>query len=484
MPAASGFTATNVLNKTANDPLLTDVIKIDKQIGKGAFGVVFLGRTRSSGEPVAVKSISKAKLVCKEDVKDVQGEVAIMNHVCGHHHVVTLRSTHEDKDYVHIVMELCEGGELFDAIVESGSFSEKKAAGVFRKMVETVHHCHELGVMHRDLKPENFLLTAKGEGGDLKLTDFGLGVFFKPGEKFRDLVGSPYYVAPEVLRKHYSHEADMWSLGVILYILLSGLPPFWGDTEDQIFKMVLKGHVDFQSEPWPHISEAAKDCVKRLLDMDPAKRLTTEQVLQHPWLHKEGVALDKPLDSVVLKRMRQFAQMNKLKKMALMVVGQNLSEDELEGLKSLFKSIDSDNSGTITVEELRKALAQWGHKIQDTELQQLLAFADVDGNGTIDYNEFVAATMHFSKLEKEEVLQKAFKQLDTDDSGTISSDELAAMLKQFGIFEDAKDMLASADTNGDGQIDYAEFSWLLRNNNDGLKLSGRAASKAMMGRFF
>lgn len=132
---------------------------------------------------------------------------------------------------MHIVMDLCAGGELFDSIVEAGNFSEKKAAQVFRKMVEVVHHCHELGVMHRDLKPENFLLTSKGADAELKLTDFGLGVFFKPGERFRDLVGSPYYVAPEVLRKNYSHEADMWSLGVILYILLSGLPPFWGDTE-------------------------------------------------------------------------------------------------------------------------------------------------------------------------------------------------------------------------------------------------------------
>eukprot|EP00882_Tetradesmus_deserticola_P027784 GHRQ01030911.1.p1 GENE.GHRQ01030911.1~~GHRQ01030911.1.p1 ORF type:complete len:225 (+),score=63.93 GHRQ01030911.1:3-677(+) len=145
-------------------------------------------------------------------------------------------------------------------------------------MVEVVNHCHELGVMHRDLKPENFLLTGKGADAELKLTDFGLSVFFKHNERFRDLVGSPYYVAPEVLRKNYSYEADMWSLGVILYILLSGLPPFWGDTEDQIFKMVLKGAIDFKSEPWPKISDAAKDCVKQLLEMDPAKRATSEQV--------------------------------------------------------------------------------------------------------------------------------------------------------------------------------------------------------------
>eukprot|EP00878_Enallax_costatus_P019301 GHUV01020361.1.p1 GENE.GHUV01020361.1~~GHUV01020361.1.p1 ORF type:complete len:411 (+),score=150.67 GHUV01020361.1:34-1233(+) len=369
------------------------------------------------------------------------------------------------------------------SLINYSTGSCAQAAVIFRKMVEVVNHCHELGVMHRDLKPENFLLTSKTADGELKLTDFGLGVFFKHGERFRDLVGSPYYVAPEVLRKNYSHEADMWSLGVILYILLSGLPPFWGDTEDQIFKMVLKGAIDFKSDPWPRISDAAKDCVKRLLEMDASKRATAEQILKHDWLVKEGIALDIEMDSVVLRRMKQFAQMNKLKKMALMVVGQNLSPDELSGLRELFKSIDADSSGTITVEEMRRALQHWGHKISDAELQSLMAIADVDGDGLIDYNEFVAATMHLSKLEKEELLQKAFKQLDVDGSGTISIEELSDALRQFGIYDDAKDLLAQADTNGDGQIDYAEFSWMLRNHNDSLQGSARNEIKGQLAKF-
>lgn len=473
----------NILGKGPNDPKLDELYVLDKQIGKGAFGVVRLGHNKATNEPVAVKSISKAKLTCKEDIQDVQAEVAIMNLVAGHGNVVMLESTHEDKDYVHIVMELCQGGELFDHIVEAQHFTERKAAQIFRKMVEVVNHCHELGVMHRDLKPENFLLTSKAEG-DLKLTDFGLGVFFKHGERFRDLVGSPYYVAPEVLRKNYSHQADMWSLGVILYILLSGLPPFWGDTEDQIFRMVLKGQIDFKSDPWPKISEAAKDCVRKLLEMDASKRATSEQILKHDWLVKEGVGYDISLDSVVLKRMKQFAQMNKLKKMALMVVGQNLNTDELQGLAKLFKSIDADGSGTITVEELKKALQDWGHRIHDDELKSLMAIADVDGDGLIDYNEFVAATMHVSKLEKEELLQKAFKQLDKDGSGTISMDELTEACRHFGIYDDAKELLQSADTNGDGLIDYAEFSWLLRNQNENLKHSARAEAKGQLSKFF
>eukprot|EP00803_Ostreobium_quekettii_P009919 evm.model.scf_2513EXC.1 EVM.evm.TU.scf_2513EXC.1 scf_2513EXC:242-4351(+) len=449
--------------------MLEDCYSLADVVGKGAFGVVRAGKDKRGSEKIACKSISKAKLVCKEDVEDVRTEVAIMNHVAGHINVVTLRSTHEDANCVHLVMELCEGGELFDSVVDGGAYSEKKAANTFRKMVDVVRHCHELGVMHRDLKPENFLLTNKQADAELKLTDFGLGVFFKHGEGFRDVVGSPYYVAPEVLRKNYSHQADMWSLGVILYILLSGLPPFWGDTEEQIFKMALKGHLDFETDPWPKLSDASKDCVRKLLELDPARRATAADILHHPWLKMEGFVEDVPIDSVVLQRIRGFAAMNRMKKMALMVVGQNLSPEEIKGLKELFKAIDVDNSGTITVDELKNAIQKWGHKIKMDEIQKIIEIADIDGNGVIDYNEFVAATMHLSKLEKEEVVQKAFLDFDKDGNGCITEDELREVLDHLGISDDVHALIQEADKNHDGSIDYQEFLALMRTNdcNDG-----------------
>ncbi|VAH29599.1 unnamed protein product [Triticum turgidum subsp. durum] len=188
---------------------------------------------------------------------------------------------------------------------------------------------------------------------------------------YRDIVGSAYYVAPEVLRRNYGKEIDVWSAGVILYILLSGVPPFWAETEKGIFDAILQGEIDFESQPWPSISESAKDLVRKMLAQDPKKRISSAQVLQHPWL-REGEASDKPIDSAVLSRMKQFRAMNKLKKMALKVIASNLNEEEIKGLKQMFMNMDTDNSGTITYEELKAGLAKLGSKLSEAEVKQLM----------------------------------------------------------------------------------------------------------------
>lgn len=291
----------------------------DKVLGKGNFGVVHLVYDKRTGEALACKSISKRKLVTSDDVEDVRREVQILQHLSGHQNVVQLKGTYEDKSYIHMVMEACAGGELFDRIAEKGHFSEKQAAEVMRTIVSVVHHCHTMNVIHRDLKPENFLLTGKGPDGILKATDFGLSRFFKEGAVLDEIVGSPFYVAPEVLRRSYGKEADIWSCGVIMYILLCGWPPFHGENTQQIFKHIMSQPLDLKSDPWPRISDAAKDCVKRMLARDPKKRLTAEQVLKHPWMKENGVASDAPFIPEVLTRMRQFTKMNKLKKEALKV---------------------------------------------------------------------------------------------------------------------------------------------------------------------
>ncbi|CAN6350057.1 unnamed protein product [Urochloa humidicola] len=438
-----------------------------RELGRGQFGVTYLATHKPTGRRYACKSIAARKLAHRDDVEDVRREVQIMHHLTGHRNIVELRGAYEDRHSVNLVMELCEGGELFDRIIARGHYSERAAAALCREIVSVVHSCHSMGVMHRDLKPENFLFLNKREDSPLKATDFGLSVFFKPGEQFRDLVGSAYYVAPEVLKRRYGAEADIWSAGVILYILLSGVPPFWAENEDGIFDAVLRGHIDFASDPWPSISNGAKDLVKKMLRQDPKERLTAAEILNHPWIREDGEAPDKPLDITVIGRMKQFRAMNKLKKVALKVVAENLSEEEIVGLKEMFKTLDTDNSGTITLEELRTGLPKLGTKISESEIRQLMEAADVDGNGTIDYVEFISATMHMNRLEKEDHIYKAFEYFDKDHSGHITVDELEEALKKYDMGDEAtiKEIIAEVDTDHDGRIDYQEFVAMMKNNS-------------------
>ncbi|CAL4919450.1 unnamed protein product [Urochloa decumbens] len=465
--SSAGLLVGSVLKRKTEN--LKDKYSLGRRLGQGQFGTTYLCVERSTGKEFACKSILKRKLVTDDDVEDVRREIQIMYHLAGHPNVISIRGAYEDAVAVHLVMELCAGGELFDRIVQRGHYTERKAAELARVIVGVVEVCHSMGVMHRDLKPENFLFVDQKEEAALKTIDFGLSIFFRPGQIFTDVVGSPYYVAPEVLKKKYGPEADVWSAGVIIYILLCGVPPFWAENEQGIFEEVLHGRLDFESEPWPSISEGAKDLVRRMLIRDPRKRLTAHEVLRHPWVQVGGLAPDKPLDSAVLSRMKQFSAMNKLKKMALRVIAENLSEDEIAGLKEMFKMIDTDNSGHITFEELKVGLKKVGANLQESEIHALMQAADVDNSGTIDYGEFIAATLHLNKVEREDHLFAAFQYFDKDGSGYITADELQLACEEFGL-DDVKleDMIGEVDQDNDGRIDYNEFVAMMQKPTMGL----------------
>lgn len=472
--ATAGLKADSVLQrKTGN---LRESYDLGPKLGQGQFGTTFLCVEKASGKEYACKSILKRKLLTDEDVEDVRREIQIMHHLVGSPNVISIKEAFEDNVAVHVVMELCAGGELFDRIVERGHYSERKAAKLARTIVGVIESCHSLGVMHRDLKPENFLFVNQQEESPLKAIDFGLSAFFKPGEIFRDVVGSPYYVAPEVLRKCYGPEADVWSAGVIIYILLCGVPPFWGESEQDIFEAILHFELDFSSDPWPAISESAKDLVRKMLVRDPKKRITAHEVLHHPWIH-DGAAPDKPLDSAVLSRLKQFTAMNKLKKMALRVIAENLSEEEIAGLKEMFKMIDTDNSGQITFEELKVGLQKFGANLNESEIHDLMQSADVDNSGTIDYGEFIAATLHLNKVEREDHLVAAFAYFDKDGSGYITQDELQQACEEFGLGDvRLEEMIREADQDNDGRIDYNEFVAMMQKGTADLGKRGRKGS--------
>ncbi|GJP74599.1 hypothetical protein CLOP_g5159 [Closterium sp. NIES-67] len=232
----------------------------------------------------ACKSITKAKFECWDDVEDVRREVSVLEMLRNHPFVVSIIETVEDDKEVHIIMELCNGGELFDRILDRKYYGERQAARVIRSVVEVLDFCHSRGIVHRDLKPENILLVSKRSDTRVKVIDFGMAYCLKPGERCKLRAGTPNYIAPEVIAKNYGAEADIWSAGVILYVLLCGLPPFWGDTTEDVFKSILWQELDFDTEPWPVVSTAAKDLVRRMLCRKYERRITIAEILKHPWI--------------------------------------------------------------------------------------------------------------------------------------------------------------------------------------------------------
>lgn len=466
--------AIRVLKESNPRNRINDKYILGRELGRGEFGITYLCTDKETKQELACKSISKRKLRTAVDVEDVRREVAIMSTLPDHPNVVKLKATYEDDENVHLVMELCEGGELFDRIVARGHYSERAAAHVARTIAEVVRMCHANGVMHRDLKPENFLFANKKENSVLKAIDFGLSVFFKPGERFSEIVGSPYYMAPEVLKRNYGPEVDIWSAGVILYILLCGVPPFWAETEQGVALAILRGVIDFKREPWPQISDSAKSLVRQMLEPDPKKRLTAEQVLEHPWLQNAKKASNVPLGDIVRTRLKQFSLMNRFKKRALRVIAEHLSLEEVEIIKDMFTLMDTDKDGRITYEELKAGLRKVGSQLAEPEIKLLMDVADVDGNGVLDYGEFVAVTIHLQRMENDEHFRKAFKFFDKDESGYIELSELeAALVDDLGETDTnvLNEIMREVDTDKDGRISYEEFVAMMKTGTDWRKAS-------------
>eukprot|EP00271_Cylindrocystis_brebissonii_P019778 TRINITY_DN6209_c0_g1_i1.p1 TRINITY_DN6209_c0_g1~~TRINITY_DN6209_c0_g1_i1.p1 ORF type:complete len:563 (+),score=127.06 TRINITY_DN6209_c0_g1_i1:542-2230(+) len=464
-PAKGVIIRVNPFPEMVNVDVL-DVYEVGRELGRGEFGVTSLVTDKVTGMHFACKSIPKRKLRTAIDAEDVRREVAIMHHLPKHPNIVGLRAVYEDRVAVHIVEDLCEGGELFERIIARGHYSERAAAGVARTIVEVVEVCHKHGVMHRDLKPENFLFANPQENSPLRAIDFGLSVMFQPGEVFQEIVGSPYYMAPEVLRRAYGPPADVWSAGVILYILLCGVPPFWAETEQGVAHQVLRAKVDFRRDPWPKVSDAAKELVKAMLNADPLRRPTAEAVLKHRWIENATEAPDTPLGADVLSRIRDFSQMNQLKKKALLIIAEQLLEDEVKGLQAMFRAIDTDNSGAISLEEFRVGLRKSGTQMTEHEVERLLAAADLNNDGLIDYQEFVAATMHMQKVDHERHLRTAFDTFDTDGSGQLDVEELSQALGVKGDSTDLLTIINECDENNDGQISFDEFQKMMRKGSE------------------
>ncbi|CAN6211257.1 unnamed protein product [Urochloa humidicola] len=465
----------------AVDPDFSRRYRLGAELGRGEFGVTRRCEDVATGEALACKTLRRKRLLLRRagpDADDVRREVEITRRMSevGEGLVARLREACEDDDGVHLVMELCEGGELFDRIFEREHYSERAAAKLARTIVEVVQLCHDNGVMHRDLKPENFLFVNKSEDSPLKAIDFGLSVYFKPGDRFTEVVGSGCYMAPEILKRNYGPEIDVWSAGVILHILICGFPPFWGDSDEKIAQSILRGGINLQKDPWPKVSQNAKDLVKKMLDPDPRTRLTAKQVLEHPWLKNTDKASNVSLGAVVRSKLKQFSSMNKFKKKALGVVALNLPVEEIDKYTQMFNTMDKDNDGNLSLEELKEGFRINGHPVPEEEIKMLLEAGDVHGNGTLDCEEFVTVLLHIKKMNNNEYLPKAFKFFDKDENGFIDTEELMEALGDGELKPNVQvvnDIIHEVDKDKDGRISYPEFELMMKGGSDWRNASSR-----------
>ncbi|EFJ41287.1 hypothetical protein VOLCADRAFT_84165 [Volvox carteri f. nagariensis] len=371
-----------------------------------------------------------------------------MHHLSGHNLVVSLHQVFEDEKNVHLVMDLCQG-DLYELLRECKYLPEEKAAPLMMLAIRAVQYCHAMGVVHRDIKPENFLLATRNDLSHIKLTDFGLSTFYQEGQIFNELLGSPYYIAPEVIRQKYGKEADVWSCGVMLYIILCGEAPFFGEGDEGIFKSIMKAKLDFSFEPWPSLSRDVKMLLRRMLVKDPRERATLEEVLAHPC---SGSGNEHPLFS----RIKRYSVASRTKKAALRYIVASLPDEVTAGLYNLFQDFDLDHNHVIDSRELKEGFKRRGVVLLDEEATALVNSADLDGDGVLNLVEWLGATIHIPEEQVSSLVLEAFAFMDTDRNGYLTCGELVSYLGE-SHKELAELIIAEADTDLDGRISGEEF---------------------------
>ncbi len=449
------FNKSTFIQTTKKD--LLKQYQIIKQIGKGGYGKVYLVTNLTTGENLACKQIPKTN----KNLEKTEREIAILKNA-DHPNIVKLYSVYEDKHNFYLIMENLKGGELFDKIIErikkKNIFSEYEAAQIFKQIISVISYCHSKNIVHRDLKPENILFTEEDNdinNNTIKIIDFGLSRKFTRN-KLSSPVGTCYYVAPEILIKDYSEKCDIWSAGVILYILLSGEPPFNGSNNKNIYYKISTYKYNFPENKWNNISNEAKDLISKIL-VPEEQRISADDILNHEWFKKVEVIERKNLNFDI-EQFCNYVQMNKLKKMVLTFITSRLNDIEVKDIKKIFLEFDSNKDGMISLEEFKNGLIKLNIGTGAFDIENMFKEIDTDKNGSIDYTEFLSAAIEQNKILKERRLFEAFQEFDVDGTNKISKDDILKVLKLERDFDGKiEEMIKEVDKNGDGEIDYMEF---------------------------
>lgn len=379
-----------------------------------------------------------------------------------HENILKYRDCYMDAKYFYVCTEMGKGGELFDHIKKKKRFSEKDAAKIVKVIISAIGYCHSKNIVHRDLKPENIIYKNSGgendyDAEDLVIIDYGDAKVVKDKEEFEDFVGTAFYLAPECVRKRFGWElkkSDMWTIGVITYVLLTGRPPFYGKGNREILKKIIRGKVTFPASI--KLSREAIDFVLKLLNTNTQKRFTAAQALQHAWLR--GNAKDDDLGAGMLSQLANYSRSSKLKKVLIRMIANEMTEQDHSALRKEFDALDTDNSGTIDLKELTQFIANGGvdPNVALRRASLLMQELDTKGKGEITFAQFSEARLA-KELHNENLIKQEFHRIDKDGNGYIDYEELATLFNWTLSNDLVNSMISEIDKNGDGQISYEEF---------------------------
>lgn len=427
-------------------------------LGKGAYGEVRKAINVSTNELRAIKIIYKNN--CSQEEQDrIFNEITIMK-ALDHPNIIRIYEYFQDEKHIFIVMELAQGGELFDKIIEVHHFNEDVASKILYQLLSAVNYLHKHNIVHRDLKPENILF----DGTNIKIIDFGTSREYNGKARMKTLYGTSYYIAPEVINQSYNEKCDEWSCGVIMYILLSGLPPFNGSNDEEIMRAVKMGQFTFDIPEFKNVSLAAKKLIARLLTYNVKNRISAEEALNDEWFKRIHSMENAMLNSNILNNLKRFSIKSKIQEAVYYFIVNTLtSQEEKNELIKIFKALDLNNDGVISKQELKAGLTKVNHFMTEQEIEALMEKIDNNGNKGIDYSEFVAAAIDRNRILTDEKIRKCFRQFDKDNSGKISLKEFGQMFQGSSVFNDElwKNLIKDVDVNKDGEIEYKEFKHML-----------------------
>ncbi|KAI9910423.1 hypothetical protein PsorP6_011055 [Peronosclerospora sorghi] len=460
------------------------VFDFSATIGTGHFGCVKRARSKASGKEWAVKVVALSNSVDRDALRN---EINLLKRL-HHPQIVRVIGSYEDKHHMYMSMQLCKGKELYEHLyLEHRRFTENDVRKIIRSVLRALAFLHANCITHRDLKLENLLLENADNPASIRLCDFGLSTRFERGEKLVQTMGTIDYVAPEVLDGDYNEKCDLWSVGVICFELLTGVSPFHASTMDATMANIYDGVLIFETDTWSKFSPRAIHFIKSLVKGNVDLRLSAEEALAHEWLaegdiERTDASTAARLESnkrMLLTNMLRFSQCRRMKQTALLSVALGSSEDHVqqEMAAEVFHSMDRTKHGSLSLHEFSSALIECG--IAEQDARELFDRMNQSKSGSINFLEFLAAVMDQRDIGQN-TIKEAFSMLDGEKQGRLSIVGLQDVFRNSLVPDEAKAMIASVDTKGDGYVDFEAFQNLFAASGTPLPQGTKATNTALL----